>query len=178
MQEGIADLVARAYPELRRMACVRARARGLGVSSLAQETACRILRLPHPPQEDGHLRGVAWQLMGWILSDRIRTGQQRQARELSVAARSDEAHDTCRDAEHISHALDALRRLAPRKAEALILTTLAGMTAQRAAALLGVSEKTIGRDVAFARAWLASQLSGPDGHPAAERGGCHATVGV
>ena len=46
----------------------------------------------------------------------------------------------------------------PRRAEAISLHTIGGMTVPMVAELLGVSVATVERDLALARAWLASQM--------------------
>jgi len=67
-----------------------------------------------------------------------------------------------RDRSHEFIALDqALERLAawdPRQAQIVELRFYGGLTVEETAAALGISEKTVKRDWASARAWLQSQI--------------------
>ncbi|MFT4256273.1 MAG: ECF-type sigma factor [Pseudoxanthomonas sp.] len=56
-------------------------------------------------------------------------------------------------------AFDELSRIDEIKARAFALNELAGFPLADTAALLGVSETALQRDLRFARAWLASRLS-------------------
>lgn len=173
--ETLGDLIARAYPVIRRMAAAQARAGTGPPSSLAHEVICRVLRLPEAPKNEDHLQGVAWQLMGWIIKDRARSDAARKQREAQAAPTDTAPTAPDAHADRAAEAIQALRAHAPRKAEALLLTAVGGLSIERTASLLGVSTKTIQRDVAFAKAWLASHLQGGqrDGaaNPATPRGG-------
>jgi RNA polymerase sigma factor (sigma-70 family) len=57
-------------------------------------------------------------------------------------------------------ALAELAEANPRKAEVMTLSAVCGLTNVQIAALLDVSEKTVQRDLEFARAWLASHKTG------------------
>ena len=56
--------------------------------------------------------------------------------------------------------VEKLRAVAPRTSEVVRLRILGGLSVTEIAALLGVSERTVKSDWAFARAWLARYLEG------------------
>jgi DNA-directed RNA polymerase specialized sigma24 family protein len=66
------------------------------------------------------------------------------------------------DVEFLHEKLAELAEREPRRAEALSLHVIGGLTVPVVADLLTVSVATVERDVALARAWLASQLKHPD----------------
>jgi len=95
--------------------------------------------------------------------NRVKRGGDRQRIPLSVV---DLAADP--DPEQILSLDAAIERLAkedPRLAEIVRLRFYAGLSVEETAAALGVSDRTIKRDWAFARAWLHRDLeSDPETH--------------
>jgi RNA polymerase sigma factor (sigma-70 family) len=165
------DVVARAYPSLRRLAAARAVGTGVAPSSLVQDTLCRMLRMPEPPRSEEDVQAVAFTMMKWVLIDRLRSDNARSARERGVAGMGagaglvadGEAPPRLRDDPRLEAMTAALAELAeanPRKAEVMTLSAVCGLTNVQIAALLDVSEKTVQRDLEFARAWLASHRLG------------------
>jgi RNA polymerase sigma factor (sigma-70 family) len=165
------DVVARAYPALRRLAAARAVGTGVAPSSLVQDTLCRMLRMPEPPRSEEDVQAVAFTMMKWVLIDRLRSDNARSARERGVAGMGagaglvadGEAPPRLRDDPRLEAMTAALAELAeanPRKAEVMTLSAVCGLTNVQIAALLDVSEKTVQRDLEFARAWLASHRLG------------------
>ena len=59
-------------------------------------------------------------------------------------------------------ALDQLAEAHPEKAELVKLRYFAGLTADQAAAALGISPSTADRHWAYARAWLRRAMSDPE----------------
>ena len=70
------------------------------------------------------------------------------------------------DAMRLQEALERLDAASPRKAEVARLRGLAGLSIAETAAELGISDATVERDWAFARAWLSREVlrleHGPD----------------
>ncbi len=62
----------------------------------------------------------------------------------------------------VDEALDELTRTAPRQAEVVKLRYFSGLTVNECAAVLDVSERTVNKDWAFARAWLHRILGDSD----------------
>ena len=62
----------------------------------------------------------------------------------------------------LDRALDELEAKDPRQARLVMLRVFSGMSNTEAAEALGVSERTVKRDWAFARAWLYGQIAGAE----------------
>ena len=60
--------------------------------------------------------------------------------------------------EAVDRAIQALERVDPRKAEAVVLSYFGGLTDDEVADMLSVSPATIKRNLRTARAWLATAL--------------------
>ena len=58
----------------------------------------------------------------------------------------------------VHEALDRLAELDPRKAEVVKMRIFVGLEVKEIAAALSASEKTVGRDWAFAKAWLSREV--------------------
>ncbi|MCB1055276.1 MAG: sigma-70 family RNA polymerase sigma factor [Acidobacteria bacterium] len=112
-------------------------------------------------QSRSHFLSVAAHLMRRILID--------HARERGAAKRGGGQHrvtldDVALELERevdvlaLDTALDKLADEDPRSARIVELRFFAGMTVPETAAVLGVSEPTVKREWAFARAWLAEEL--------------------
>lgn len=173
--DALGTLIARVYPDLRRMAAARAAGTGCSPSSLAQEAVCRLLRLPEPPMSEDGARAVGFKMMEWTLLDKVRSDASRRVRE---AATTNHNHEPAPDnghepLDHLAHALRELADLDPRKAEVLTLSALCGMTAERIADVLQVSAKTVQRDLAFSRAWIVSRVRRDDPAAATRNGSGH-----
>jgi RNA polymerase sigma factor (sigma-70 family) len=124
-----------------------------------------MLRMPEPPRSEEDVQAVAFTMMKWVLIDRLRSDNARSARERGVAGLGADGEDPprLRDDPRLEAMTAALAELAeanPRKAEVMTLSAVCGLTNVQIAALLDVSEKTVQRDLEFARAWLASHKTG------------------
>jgi len=169
-EKSVGELIAQVYPTLRRMAAAKARGSPVAPSSLVQDTLVRLLHQRDLPREASMFEACAWRLMEWCLVDRIRSNQSRREREKAVGERAvgGNAGEIGEDpvaAEHVDalhQYMEELVQLDPRKAEAVILVLSCGLSHERAAEMLGVSAKTVQRDVQFARAWLAQRMRLPD----------------
>lgn len=162
------------YPELRRIA--RARLRGPGAPSLATEELLhegflRLSRAPAAPLADRHhFYALAAKAMRHIVIDHLRR-RQAQARggdwqalswdTAMVDAATPEA-DTGRLLA-LDTALDALATLEPQLAHIVELRFFGGYTEAETGQTLGLSERTVRRQWAKARAFLLVHLDGqPD----------------
>jgi DNA-directed RNA polymerase specialized sigma24 family protein len=160
------------------MAQSRAEGTGLRPSSLAQNTVWRLMRLSTVPTDEGGLNAITRQLMDWTALDHFRRTSTRAKHEhragdacLSVHG-SPDGHSHAPSTEHIplQHALGELDAVAPRQAEVLLLAIVAGMTHDQIATALELSTKTVQRDLAFARAWLAARIDLSAERPSREDG--------
>jgi RNA polymerase sigma factor (TIGR02999 family) len=181
------ELLPLVYAELRALAARRlARERPgatLQATALVHEA---YLRLVGPradgraPQWDGvgHFWAAAAQAMRRVLVDQARArlaekrggGWERVTLGALAAPADHGAAGLDRDALiDLDDALTALAAEAPRKARLVELRTFGGLSLEECAAALQISAATADRDWAFARAWLADRLRGPDDR--SERGG-------
>lgn len=167
---ALAHLVPRFYDEMRVLA--RARLRGerpdhsLGATALVHEAYLRLLGGNGEAawKDRTHFMVAAAEAMRRILVDNARSrGRQKRGAgtvHLELGA-GDAAQD--RDDEVLLELDEALSRLEAqdsRAADVVRLRYFAGLSVGETANTLGVSERTVKRDWAFARAWLFRALSG------------------
>lgn len=168
------SLVRLVYDELRRQAQLALRREGQGhtlqPTALVHEAWLRL-----GPQHEARWESrtqffaIAAQMMRRVLLDHARTrlAQKRGGGGLQVTlgdAASAVAHAAAGselDAVDVIALDDALMRLAeldPQKAKLVDLRYFAGLSIPEAAAVLGVSQATVGREWAIARMWLRREL--------------------
>lgn len=157
---GVGDLLAANYPALRRMAAARAAGTGISPTSLVNDAACRLLKLPDPPTSDASVQALAHQLLEWCLIDKLRKAAGRRRLEMAGVDDDDGSRPT-RGAPSLSlcRLLDPLAALDRRKAEVVLLWAVGNLTMKQIAVALSMSEKTVQRDLDFARAWLSASAS-------------------
>ena len=174
-RKAAADLLPLVYDELRRLAAVRLAAEGpghtLSPTALVHEAYLRLVGGDQTQDWDGrgHFFAAAAEAMRRILIDRARHKQTRKAgggrRRLDLDDIEPALEDD--DGDRLLVLDEALRQLEaedPRKAELVKLRFFAGLTAEQAAAALGVSTSTAEKDWAYARSWLRvtiDRMSGP-----------------
>jgi RNA polymerase sigma factor (TIGR02999 family) len=168
------DLLPIVYAELRRQAR-RALRREAGGHTLQPTALVHEAYLKLIDQQRAHWESrtqffaVAAQLMRRILVDHARArrrtkrgGGATQVTLPDVAASEDPTRDfnaTSLDTLDLDEALTRFAVLDPNKARLVELRYFAGLSIPEAAAALGVSPATVGRDWAVARAWLRRELS-------------------
>ena len=151
------------YDELRALA--RARLRGerpdhtLQATALVHEAYLRLLGAEAPPWSDrAHFFHAAAEAMRRILIDharrrgRIKRGGDRVRVPLEAATLATEP-----DLDRLMALDEAIRRLdeqEPRVADVVRLRFFAGLSVAETAAALELSERSVNRDWALARAWL------------------------
>ncbi|NHA14354.1 ECF-type sigma factor [Thioalkalivibrio sp. XN279] len=133
-------------------------------AALVNETYLSLLRQRSGYQNRSHFIAIASRQMLRVLADyergkgrQKRGGDQLRVTLTGVAADLVAADDT--GIEEFAAALDLLEQLDPRSAEVARLHFVWGRGLEEVATLLGVSTRTIERDVRFARAWLAETLA-------------------
>lgn len=157
------------YPELRRIA--RARLRGPGAPSLATEELLHegFLRLaqgsPTPLADRRHFYALAAKTMRHIVIDHLRRRQaQRHGGDWQALSWDTAIVDAATpeaDADRLlalDVALDALATMDPALAHVVELRFFGGYTEVETAEALGLSERTVRRHWAKARAFLLMQL--------------------
>lgn len=134
----------------------------LQTTALVHELMLRLLPGSARIQNSKHLFATAAKAMRQILLDRARA-RRRDKRggdatrvALTELAGLPLAEDV--DIEALSEAMDVLAHLDPQAVELLELRFFVGLTMRDIALLQDRDERTVYRDFAFARAWLAQRL--------------------
>jgi len=164
------DLLPVVYEELRHLAghmmARRTPGQTLQATALVHEAFLRLSRGEHHPwQSPAHFYSAAAEAMRRILIEQARRkgtlrrggGQQRLCLD-DVQLALDTPDDQLLA---MDEALDKLAAEDPVKAELVKLRFFAGLTVAEAGKLLGISERTVKRHWAFARAWLYQELTEP-----------------
>jgi len=160
------------YDELHRMAarCLAGERStiSLQATGLVNELCLRLLGWsPGTWKNRGHFFGVSAQMMRRVLVDiaRRRRAERRggdRAIRVPLEGIDIAAREPGADLLDVDRALDLLAVEDPRKAQVVELRFFGGLSIDETAQALGVSERTVYADWAFARAWLYRALSGAD----------------
>lgn len=144
----------------------------LSATALVHEAWLRLVGPREIPFENRpHLYAAAVEAMRHVLLDHAkargrkkRGGGQRAAPSIDLDAPLDVASDEkLDDFLLVDESIERLRAKDPRASEIVRLRILGGMSVVETAALLGISERTVKTDWAFARAWLARDLERQNG---------------
>jgi RNA polymerase sigma factor (TIGR02999 family) len=166
-----ADLLPEVYQELRHLASQmmarRTPGQTLQATALVHEAFLRLSRAePHPWQSPGHFYSAAAEAMRRILIEQARRkGSLRRGGGQQRLSLDDVQLALDTPADHLLALDEAMTKLAaedPVKAELVKLRFFAGLSVSEAGKLLGISERTVKRQWAFARAWLYQELTEPD----------------
>lgn len=162
-------LLAVVYAELRRLASHKLRgerALTIQATGLVHEVYLRVIGQRSVPATDrGEFFSFAARMMRRVLVDRARArhAQKRGGKdaELQITLPADEALAAEPQVEliRLDEALSALAELDPEQARLVELRYFAGLSIPDTAAALGVSEATVKREWATARAWLRRELT-------------------
>jgi RNA polymerase sigma factor (TIGR02999 family) len=167
---ALAARYAEHYGELRRMARARLRRHEtftlLDTTSLVHESFLRLSRVDGVSAEEraGFLAYAA-QVMRSVIVDTARARlAQRRGAGAEVLPLDEELQESLADAPaacivQVHEALLALQASEPRLADVVALEYFAGMSEPEVAACLGLSERTVRRDIARARLLLRALLS-------------------
>lgn len=133
-------------------------------AALVNETYLSLLRQRSGYQNRSHFIAIASRVMLRVLADyeRGKARQKRGGDQLRVTLTGVAAELVASDATSLgdfAEALDRLDGLDPRAAEVARLHFVWGRGLEEVGTLLGLSARTIERDVRFARAWLAEALA-------------------
>lgn len=160
-------LVPLVHAELRRLARAQLRRERPGhtlqATALAHEAYLRLVGLDAIDWRDrAHFFGVAAGVMRRILIDHAR--RRRAARRgggappVPLEDVDPAAPERPEELIALDEALERLRALDPRQERIVELRFFGGLEVAETAAVLGVSERTVKRDWAVARAWLRAEL--------------------
>jgi len=165
------DLLPLVYDELRRLAAYKMAheppGQTLQPTALVHEAWLRVAggEAGQHWQNRGHFFAAAAEAMRRILIDNARRkharrhggGQERvnlETAEIAAPGSDDELLQ-------VHEALERFAQIDPTKAELVKLRYFVGLTIPEAAQVLGVSEPTVKRMWAYARAWLYREIRGP-----------------
>ena len=163
------------YDELRRLAAERLAhekpGQTLQATALVHEAYLRLVDTDRadPWNSRGHFFAAAAEAMRRILIDRARhkqthkAGGGRRRLDLDDIEQALE-EENCDRLLALDEALRQLEVENPRKAEMVKLRFFAGLTAEQAAAALGISLSTAEKDWAYARSWLRVAIDRMSGH--------------
>jgi RNA polymerase sigma factor (TIGR02999 family) len=167
-RQAAAELLPLVYDELRKLAAVRLAQEKAGqtldATALVHEAYLRLVGDPQAAFDGrGHFFAAAAEAIRRILVEQARKkqaarrGGQRQRQELDPDRIAAPVSDD--ELLALDESLDRLAELHPEKAALVKLRYFAALTADQAAAALGISPSTADRHWAYARAWLRRAMS-------------------
>ncbi|MEM6562114.1 MAG: ECF-type sigma factor [Planctomycetota bacterium] len=171
------ELFGHVYSELRDLAHSRMSHEKAGLTlqttALVHEVYLRLMKNPRVQWENPrHFFGAAAEAMRRILIERARRyathkrggGRKRMDLDSTLDAGSVLGGDGPNDEAHamleLDEALTELKAKDTRVGEVVMLRYFGGLSVEETAAAIGGSARTVKRDWAFARAWLAKRLDG------------------
>src|SRR5438128_11465148 len=164
-RRAAADLLPLVYDELRKLAAARMSAEAPGhtleATALVQEAYPRLVGDQHFDGR-GHFFAAAAEAMRRVLVDhaRRRTAAKRGAgRRVAIELDRLSGIDPDGDVLAVHDALDRLAAIEPGVANLVTLRHFGGRTIPEAAEVLGIAPRTADAWWAYARAWLAADLS-------------------
>ncbi len=167
-RDALDQLVPLVYEHLRRVAHQRVRhedaSPSLNTTGLVHEAYLKLVDLRRARFRDrAHFLAMASRVMRRLLIDHARARRAARrgggiaAMELGEAlAISDPQADALSE---LDEALQRLEQIDPRQSEILEQRFFGGLSLEETAEVVGVSLATVKRELRFARAWLAAELS-------------------
>lgn len=161
--------------ELHRIAqrCMAGERQGhsLQATALVNEAYLRLINVQQMDwQNRAHFLAMAARLMRRILVDSARARRNRKRGGGDVKITFDEGllvtGDRPPDLVALDDALHALEKIDARRSQVIELRFFGGLTVDETAIVLKVAPDTVMRDSRLAKAWLARELSGGNGHDA------------
>jgi RNA polymerase sigma factor (TIGR02999 family) len=162
------ELVPFLYPELKRIAAGQLRQERPGhtlqVTALVHEAYLKLVDQRQVNwQNRAHFFGVAAQIMRRILMDYAKGRARGKRGGGGAMAPLDEAlavsTDRAAELVAIDEALDRLAKFDERQAKVVEMRFFGGLSVEETAEVLGVSEPTVKREWAMAKAWLHREIS-------------------
>lgn len=133
-------------------------------AALVSEAYLRLCGADREYTDRVHFFAIASRVMRRLLIDhaRARGADKRGGGAQVVTLQTDleDAGTDPLDADRLEQALEALERFDPRKADFVAMRHLAGLSASEIAGQAGLSERTVRRELEFARAFVRRELAG------------------
>jgi RNA polymerase sigma factor (TIGR02999 family) len=173
-QQAVGELFTLVYNALRSQAgeymSRERRDHTLQPTALVNEAFLKVVASRHSWESSRHFYNAVAQAMRTILVDHARTkraakrgGADHKRVEMTDVA-APMADDDSVDLEALDRALDRLQKEDERRHQVVMYRYFAGLSEERIAELLNVSEKTVRRDWQTAKLFLLAEMSGPDGN--------------
>ena len=168
-QEAFAELVPLVYNELRQLArhhLSHERPGGtLQATALVHEAYLRLVDQDRTGWNGrAHFFGAAAQVMRRVLVDRARERNAQKRGDGVILeplhAAQEAASEPSWDVLALEDALNDLAKIDPDRVRIVELRYFGGLTVRETAEVMGISEPTVKRDWALARAWLFRRLGG------------------
>jgi len=166
-QAAVDELIPFLYQELKRLAAAQLRHERpdhtLQVTALVHEAYLKLVDQRQANWRNrAHFFAVAARVMRRILLDyakeRTRGKRGGNARKTSLDEALVVSHDRAFELVEIDEALDRLKALDQRQAQVVEMRFFGGLSVEETAEALGVSEPTVKREWAMAKAWLYREI--------------------
>lgn len=162
------QLLSRLYPELSQIAAARLRkeyASSLSTGDLINDVVLRLMQVERIDVTDrAHLIALASRMMRNILIDYARQKQSDKRHHHKVELTTRIEGEQRLDLNSLETALIRLKGIDPALMELVEMRYFGGMTIEDIAVVSGLSEATVKRRWATARAWLTDALMNPVDH--------------
>lgn len=166
--DALHQLIPHVYHELRKLAQYHLKINGsltLQPTALVHEAYLQLFNgASFEWQDRAHFFNVIGQQMRWLVVDHARRtyAQKRGGSniKLSLEDVSDASHQppVKVDMLALDQAIDRLEQLYPRVSKVVELRYFVGLNEAQTAEVLGLSDRTVRREWAFAKSWLLNQL--------------------
>ncbi len=167
-KDALGRLLPLVYKELRRLAgrCMRDERPGhtLQPTALVHEAYLRLAGQERAKwQNRAQFMAIAGQLMRRLLVDHAR--KRHAAKRGGSLVTLESIRDPCSPVAQpeeilaVNEALDRLASLDPQQSRVVELRYFAGLSAEETAEAMGISQRTVEREWALAKAWLRTQLA-------------------
>jgi RNA polymerase sigma-70 factor, ECF subfamily len=170
-QDAAAELVPVVYDELRRIATIRLRREHPGhtlqATALVHEAYIKLVGGPATKwQNRAQFFGVASQVMRRILVDyaraQLRSRRGGRPRRISLDEVVLISPNRTEELLTVHDSLLKLEKLDPRQSRVVELRYFGGLSVDEIAEVVGVTPRTVARDLSMAKAWLYGELSERD----------------
>ncbi|HNP35638.1 MAG TPA: sigma-70 family RNA polymerase sigma factor [Woeseiaceae bacterium] len=170
--DALQQLTPLVYDDLRRIAENHLRSERAGhtlqATALVNEAFVRLADADSPFEDRAHFFALAARVMRHILADygRNRNSLKRGGGLQAVTLQEQRvASPQSLDIIELDDALTKLAKIDERKSDILVLHFFGGLTYGETAAALGISAKTVDRNLRLAKAWLANELAFDQSRP-------------
>ena len=167
--EALNQLIPHVYHELRKLAQYHLKANGSAITlqptALVHEAYLQLFNSVSIDWQDrAHFFNVIGQQMRWLVVDHARRSHAQKRGGATLKLSLDEISEAGKpagvdvDLLALDQALNRLEQLHPRVGRVVELRYFVGLNEAQTAAVMGLSDRTVRREWAFAKGWLLDQL--------------------